>query len=348
MKDSTTIFYDLKLKRTRKPLEVFEKMAKSVKKHGATKNWVCAYDEEIFRIDFNDDFSETFVIRFNEKKICGGFCKVGFPLSGELFDDEKKSEFKQLLNMLWSVRTSFSEMKITDDYGITECYLDTKVNKIALRHLTSEELKRAERLFNNGHTTINEFVTALFFDLRNLPYSENYFPFINRSTSLHYIAFWDSFDKEYDFYGAFAESFLLETTEYKDKGRLYTVKDYYGDLSGVWFSVGAFNYGILALTERFRCVSADPKSTQVTRLFQNKYLPLLNEENDALGKCVLAYRFIVSIMDFLGFRYVGRSEKMLEQIDPALAEAIAEMLEKGDDASRENYEKVFHDRRASK
>ncbi len=340
MRDSTTIFYELKLKRTRKPLEVFEKMAKTVKKRGATKNWVCEYDENYFRIDFNDDFSETFVITFNEKKICKDFCKVGFPLSGELFDDEKKSEFKQLLNMLWSVRTSFSEMKITDDYGITECYLDTKVNKIALRELNDEELERAKRLFENGHTTINEFVTALFFDLRNLPYTENYLPFINRNTSLHYIAFWDSFDKEYDFYGAFAESFLLETTEYKNEGRLYTVKDYYGDLSGVWFSVFAFTHGILALTGRFRCISGDPKSAQVTRLFQNKYLPLLNEENDAFGKCVLAYRFIVSIMDFLGFKYVGRSDKRLEQIEPELAEAAAEMLEKGDKASREKYLKI--------
>lgn len=35
--------------------------------------------------------------------------------------------------MIYSVRTSFSEMKITDDYGVSESFLDTKVNKIALR-----------------------------------------------------------------------------------------------------------------------------------------------------------------------------------------------------------------------
>ena len=71
LRESTTIFYKLKLKRTRKPKEVFEKMAKSVKKRGATKSWICKYNEEGFRIDFGDEYSETFVISFDDKKKIG-------------------------------------------------------------------------------------------------------------------------------------------------------------------------------------------------------------------------------------------------------------------------------------
>ncbi|MDE7231040.1 MAG: hypothetical protein K2N56_11225, partial [Oscillospiraceae bacterium] len=152
--DQTTIFYTLKLKRTRTPAEVFEKMSKSVKKKGATRNWMCKYDDQSFTIEFGDEKSETFCICFNEKKVCDSFCKVFFPLSGEEFDDEKKSEFKALLNMIYSVRTSFAEMKITDDYGVSESFLDTKVNKIALRELTEEETERAKRLFADGRTEI--------------------------------------------------------------------------------------------------------------------------------------------------------------------------------------------------
>lgn len=138
--DKTTLFYTLKLKRTRTPIEVFEKMSKSVKKKGATKNWVCTVDENSLRVEFNNGFDDEIVFIFDNKGVCDSFCTPMFPISGDEFDDEKKSEFKALLNMIYSARTSFSEMKITDDYGISESYLDTKVNKIALRELTEGKM----------------------------------------------------------------------------------------------------------------------------------------------------------------------------------------------------------------
>lgn len=41
-----TIFYAIKLKRTKTPIEVFEKMQKAVKKKGVTKKWICDIDNE--------------------------------------------------------------------------------------------------------------------------------------------------------------------------------------------------------------------------------------------------------------------------------------------------------------
>lgn len=328
MEDKTTLFYKLKLKRTRTPAEVFEKMSKSVKKKGATKNWVCTYDEESFAIDFGDEKSETFRIGFNEKKVCDGFCKVYFPLSGDEFDDEKKSEFKALLNMIYSVRNSFSEMKITDDYGISESFLDTKVNKVALRELTEEETERAARLFKDGRTEIKDFINALMFDYRELPYSEDFIPYINRRIGHSYIGFWDQNDSIKDFYDSFVDSFLYETTEYQDKGRLRKVADYYGDLSGVYFSVSAFIDGVENLTGlHINEKGWDPKSTQVLRLYYNKYLPLFETENDAFGKCVLAYRFFVSTLDYLGFRIAACERSEDSFISEELARAAKDMLD---------------------
>ena len=327
-RDLTTLFYKLKLKRTRKPLEVFEKMAKSVKKRGATKNWICTYDEEHFLIDFGDGLNETFAVRFDEKKVCNGFCKVTFPLSGELFDDEKKSEFKALLNMIYSVRTSFSEMEITDDYGISESFLDSKTNKIVLRELNDGEIERANRIFNEGHTSIKEFITALIFDLRELPYSDNIFPYIISHLGQSILQFWDSFDKFSDYYEAFTESFLYETAEYKNQGRLFKVSDYYGELNGVFFSVYAFLNGINEITDLHHYdKGGDPKETQVLRLYHNKYLPLLEQETDEYNKCVLAYRFFMSILEYLGFTYVGKTEKKVKYISNELAEAVKDFLE---------------------
>lgn len=339
LRESTTIFYKLKLKRTREPMEVFEKMAKSMKKCCATKKWSCSIDtdNECLYIDFGDEYSETFSIQFNDTKICEDFCKVCFPLSGELFDNEKKSEFKALINMIYSARTSFSEMEITDDYGISESFLDSKVNKISLRELTSEEQARAKRLFDEGHISVREFITALLFDLRGLPYSEDFLPYINYhiSTMLGL-----AYNKTSDFYMCFVESFLYETTEYRDKGRLYTVDDYYTDLNSVFFSVSAFIFGILDVTDYFHLkTGGDPKSAQVFRLYHNKYLPLAENENNDFTKCQLAYRFFVSILDYLGFRYVGRSDKNIDCISSEMVAGIKALLENKD---YESYKNALH------
>ena len=333
MSDQTTIFYKLKLKRTRAPMEVFEKMQKAVKKKGATKNWTCTVDSEgqALSIDFGDEKSETFCLSFNEKKVCDGFCKVYFPLSGELFDDEKKSEFKTLLNMIYSARTSFAEMEITDDYGISESFLDSKVNKIALRELTEDEINRAKRLVADGHTDIKKFITALMYDYRGLPYSEDFIPYINRRIGYSTIMFWESNSYLEDFFDPFVNSFLLETTEYQDKGRLYTIRDYYSELNSVWFSVHAFIIGIDELTGyRIREKGWDPKSTQVLRLYYNKCLPIIEAEGSDLGKCIAAYRFFVSIMDYLGFKYVGKGSKCNELIDESLVNGVKAMLNEHD------------------
>lgn len=329
MSDQTTIFYKLKLKRTRTPAEVFEKMRKSVTKKGATKNWTCTIDDEnqSMSIDFGDEKSETFCLSFNEKKVCDDFCKVFFPLSGDEFDDEKKSEFKALLNMIYSARTSFAEMKITDDYGISESFLDSKENKISLRELTEEEDERAKRLFEDGRTEIREFINALMFDYRELPYSDDFLPFINGRIGQAPIMFWESNSDLEDFYPSFIDSFLYETTEYQDKGRLRKVRDYYDDLNGVFFSVLAFFEGVESITGyHIYEKGADPKSTQVLRLYYNKCLPLMEEEGSKLGKCVLAYRFFVSALEYLGFKIVQCERKDGEFIGEKLVNAAKAML----------------------
>lgn len=345
MSEQDTIYYKLKLKRTRTPSEVFEKMRRSIKKKGATKDWTydISPDGTSMWVDFGEDKGETFRLSFNEKKQCEGFCKVFFPLSGELFDDEKKSEFKALINMIYSARSSFAEMEVSDEYGIAESYLDSKVNKIALRELTAEETERAERLFGEGHTDIPEFLNALMFDLRGLPYSEDFIPYINRRISVNYIMFWGSYKPEIRaFFPAFAESFLYETTEYNGEGRLYTVKKYFDELTGVFFSVCGFCFGMEQVCRYWDFKSGcDPKTTQVFRLYQGKYLPLLETENSDLGRCRLAYRFFVSILEFLGFKYVGRGSERNEQIDEPFAKAIRAYIETGNHNEYHNAFKEF-------
>lgn len=310
-----TIFFTLKLKRGRTSGELFEKMKKFVKPKGATKNWVCEVDGngETFSIDFNDEKSEAFVLSFNEKKVCEGFCKVYFPLEGDDFDDEKKSEFMALMNLLYSARTFFSKMEISDDYGITTSFLDSKKYKITLRMLNPQETRRAERIFNSGHTELREFIIALLFDLRGLDFARDYKLSINMNAASAGAV--RQYEKEYQavgfaneafLFGAFVDSFLYETAEYQNKGLLRKTPEYFdGDFNSVLFSVAAFQVGITQLIGMDHFRAADAKSAQVLRLYEHSFLALYKEEKDAFNKCVLGYRYFVSIYEYLGFRYAG-------------------------------------------
>ena len=340
--DKTTIFYTLKLKRTWKPAELFEKLEKKIKKRGATKNWTYDIDGEngIMSIDFGDEMSETFTLSFNEKKICEGFCKVYFPLSGEEFDDEKKSEFKALINMLWSAKSAFSEMKIRDDYGAAESFIDSKINKIVFRELTGDETARAKRLFDEGHTNVPEFVMALLFDLRELPYDKYYPKYITTKLgAAHYYMMWAGEEEEWHFRDAFVDSFLSETSDYQNKGRLFDVDDYYSDLNGVYFSVIAFCDAVELLTNYPERTSGwDPKTTQVLRLYDTKFLQPFEAETDPFGKCVLAYRFLMSCYDYLGFKPAADGIKRFAMINKELSDGICKYIFDGD---RDAYQKYY-------
>lgn len=89
-----TIFYTLKLKRTREPMEVFEKMIKSIKKKGATKNWTYGIDNDIFTVDFGDGMSECFLVQFDENKICKVFVRFIFLTVGSFLMTKRRVSSK--------------------------------------------------------------------------------------------------------------------------------------------------------------------------------------------------------------------------------------------------------------
>lgn len=206
------------------------------------------------------------------------------------------------------------------------------MNSITLRKLTDDETHTAVSLFEQGHCSIKEFVTALLYHYRNLDYSENFIPYINRHIGFTTIMFWDSNSYEDEFYTDFVESFLCETTEFKDNGRLYQIKKYYGQQNEVRDAVFAFTYGIELLTGiQEPDLVKEWTTKQVTSLYKNKYLPLIDEQNSELDKCIIAYRFFVSVLEYFGFKYVGESEISSDFIDDFLVEGVEALINDEDE-----------------
>lgn len=306
-----TIYISGKLKRDILISELYEKISKSIKKKGPTKLWECHMTEfgDTIIIDFNDEGSETFGLTFNEKKEFDEFCKVDFPLEGEQFEDGK-SEFKALIDILYKCRKMFSRFKISDDYGIASAYWECKRIKIQLRELTDEEIIRLMRLYSDGNNTHESLLLAVmaedmgmtvdeFKKYRNyeLRVEDYYSPQIYRTL----------------------ETYLYETSEYKNDGRLYEIPKYiYEDLSGVLFAVCAFKDGLCWVFYDGSGWSTEipskmnrffsPKEAQVWVFFRERFVPLYLQEEDNFEKCVLMYRYFVSVYDYLGFRFVGRDK----------------------------------------
>ncbi len=301
-----TIFYTLKLKRTKTQIEVFEKMKKSIKKKGATKKWNCVIDNDCMIIDFGDEISENFCISFDEKKICNSFCKVYFPISGENYDDEKKSEFKALLNMIWSARTMFSQMEITDDYGLATEFMESKKYKLSLRELTDEECTRVRELYDSGITNYPDMIMAIILRDLNMSETENWYDHIN--VCIPYAS--EHLKETWSCMWGFWETYIYETATYQDI-RVMEHPSYGMEFSGCWFSVAAFTFSVDELYH-YRDLdhnsSFGVKHAQIRRFYQDKVYPQLDIMSDGFEKCCFAYRFFLSVYEFCGFKFVGRKE----------------------------------------
>ena len=305
-----TIFYTIKLKRTKTPAEVFEKMKKCIKNKGATKNWSCAIENEVFTVDFGDEMSEIFCMSFDKNRICKGFCKVYFPTSGEHFENEKKSEFKAFLNMIISAKSMFSQIEITDDYGIAADYAESKKYKLKLRELTEQELSLAHDVYNslrenNLSESYPNFLLSVVGKALHIPITANYNDYINDNIMSN-----DNNNIGMETFPIF-ETYLYETSEFKGK-RLseYSELEYTTESPG--FAAMTF---LLAANELYcyrdfyklgnKCL-AWGRYPQIHKFYRDKVYPQLDAMPDGFEKCCLAYRFFQSAFDYCGFRFVGK------------------------------------------
>ncbi len=233
-------------------------------------------------------------------------------MEGEFYEDDKKSEFKTFLNMIYSARTSLSEMKITDDYGLAEDFMASKEFKLQLRELTEDETQRAIHIYDLGYKDYKEFVLHLLYDYLEIPHEENHIAYINEQIVC------TKSDLQYENYICpLVETFIYELLEYKDRGRIYLDFDYFSELNGLWFAVYAFAMIVEEIIEgdayRFaNSGSFGTKHGQLRKYYRKKFAPMFYEEEDSFIKCILAYRFFVSAYDFCGFKYVGKHKLLYD------------------------------------
>ncbi len=312
---SDTIFYKGKLKRGKKPDEVFEKITKKIKKKGPTKDWICeiSEDKSKLRIIFPGGMSEDFCLSFDAKGNFNDFCKVDFPLEGELFEDGK-SEFKALLDALYNARKLFNHIEISDDYELAAAYWDSKHIKFELRELTDEEYNRVKRLYLEGIESHEELIWKILAEDMEISVEE-----VKKYKNIDVGCF--SEERFWPSIYPIAETYLYETSGFRKEGRLCFMDEMkYYDLGVIGFSIFAFQqclswvmfdgYGWWESVNLEKQRIFSQKDAQVGVFFRERFAPLFIKEERLLERCLLVYRYIVSVYEYLGFNFMGRVKKL--------------------------------------
>lgn len=313
-----TIFYKGKLKRTRTPEDVFQKIKVSVKPKGITKLWTIQDSENCLVIDFGDNTSDNLVFDFKDKLI-DGFCKTCFEgvSENENAVEHGEKQLEAVFKLFYSIIKMFSTLEISDDYGLWDDFIDSKRYKIQIRELTKDETTRVKTLYDLGFVFYQDLIWKMIADDLGIPHEKLHSSdFICSDRGKNRLT-WRFYRGSKVPCQIFAK-WLDETSAYKEKGRLcnMSVEEYYGnsEVSEVEFAVDAFVSGCANLFladfieyKRHGCTFG-PKHGQAVRLFEDKFLPLFNAETDAYKQCILAYRYVVSVYDYAGFKFLGKME----------------------------------------
>lgn len=329
---SDTLFISGKKKRTATAKDIFDKVSKGIKKKGPTKDWTCTFDEEneTIYIDFNDEQSETFILKFGEKHVFSAICKLYWPID-ETTNSCEGENLKALLDLLYRAKSKYNSISVTDDYGLAEGYWESKKYRFEFRELTDEEYKRVERLFNAGFTKHEDLLRAIMAEDMEMDYSEIK-GYENPEVSLG----WENVGS----INNTLTSYIYETSSFGDEGEVFSLhSNFFGDPNKYFMALVAFEEGVgwvfcdgtrvdydakmhpesarKITTDKHRCMS--PNDAQVDLMFRDMFAPQFISETDPLKRCVLAYRYFVSAYDFCGFKFTGHrkrqfiSDKILEE-----------------------------------
>ena len=304
---SDTIFYKAKLKRTATPETVFEKLRKKVGKKGPTQKWECSFDidESAIQLDFHDEMSETFIMKLNPKSVYEGFCKVFFDMPGDVLD--KPSELKELLDIFYGLKSQFSILEFSDDYGLVDGYWDSKRFQFAFRELTEEENARVEKWFRAGFESHEKLLRAIMAEDMGMTYEEflsydnpdscagENIPRLEQELATYFYETAE-FQKE----GRVSENWMLYIT---DPGKhTFSLWSFIEGMEWI-FCDGSGTQREITL-DKHRCMM--PALSQIDLIYREKFAPAFLGAEDSLERCKLAYRYFLSAYEFTGFHFVGR------------------------------------------
>ena len=126
------------------------------------------------------------------------------------------------------------------------------------------------------------------------------------------------------------ETYIYETSDFENEGRVSDMlPEFTCDPNKYMFALWTFSHGVAWAFGDGSCLIYDlgagfegdieikkhycriPNEAQVDLLYNNFFAPLYIKEKDSFKRCVLAYRYFLSVYDFCGFKFTGHQRPKL-------------------------------------
>ena len=280
------------------------------------------HDDTII-IDFMLGNSEPIVFSFKNKKI-DGFCK---------WNGEQPEELLAIFDMLFEMKPLFRSLKVDDDEGVWDNYIiQKKPCRIKLRTLNPNEWAILERIYANDKCSLNEVEKLIIDQSRFHPHSEALLRIIvqdfikvmgiesigdfDPQTIVDYVNILkfsgkDSYKEDsqifrFLFSGMLIKIWISNAFAYKNMG---VVKGLSEDIRGLMSSKYAAIIGIESIFLNKHSGIANSKHVEMKK-FAAKYY-----KTSAMGNVIVIDKpereleIFFSMMDYLGFSYLGCVEK---------------------------------------
>ena len=313
---SCTIFYKGTLRENTNPSDVLDIVSKHIKNINAE----LTQSTDPIVVNFLRGQSEPLVFEFKNKKL-DSFCK---------WNGETPEEFYAIFDMFIELKSIFKSLKIEDDEGLWHEYIIQKQPcKIKLRPLSCIEIQFLERMKTNEINTPNEiekFVMAKsnltpfyksllrvivqdFIEIMKIGSVDEFKPqaIVDLTNKLGFSTEY-GFSKDVENFNFLFHRMLVAiwiscVFEYKEMG---VVKELADDTKGLQASKVAALWGIESIfLNRHSGGAANSKEAEMRKLAKRHYKTGALGEVMVIDKPERELEFFFSMMDYLGFIYIG-------------------------------------------
>lgn len=284
---SCTIFYQGRLVKKYSFKEFFDRVVSHLDGTG----WTYTVTDACLTIDFNDGKSELLTLEpKGEKRCIDGFCKLDF---------ENDDDYNKIFDIFYDVQKMIYCFIFSDDFGLWDDYIARKEPcKIKLRALTPEEETYIRRFgsVENLDNTGNLLLGVIGDEIKKNPNDKITYEYLVENINPNIIN-----SVGFDVH-RILETWLFETMTYKNYGRVCDISK---DTRGLEINVASFDLGIAETIFGDFGGSMGAKQAQIRKLYEQ----CMRQNLDVNHNGILMYRFVLSSLEYLGFKHIGRKNQ---------------------------------------
>lgn len=274
------IFYKGKLKKKFKSEDLYNEITPKLDK------FKCKYklEDKDNLIVYINDKSEPLNIKF-ENNCIDEFCKIDL------------EDYNDMLEIVYSIKNMFYIFKFDDDYGLWNNFLAKKNPcKIKLRELTEDEINEVKQFDYKSFPSRSVLLGIITKDIKKKENDKASYQYLVDNINPNVPTFVPGWDGTQLY--SILETWIYNTMFYKDFGKVNAIDK---NTKGLTTNMQSFSFGIAEVLFQHFGGSIGKKHSQIRKLYDQE---LYRKNIDIDKDCFIMFRFVLSVLDYLGFKRV--------------------------------------------